>query len=174
MTNTDDRRDLHFDEVQVGDELPLVKFPLSLYRLVMWAGASRDFNSIHHNTEYARATGAPEMYANTMFLMGMWERAVRDWMGPRGRITAIRRFRMQRFNLVGSTVTVNALVADITSDGTVVIEVSTTDDHGITVGPGVVEVRLHDGRCARPTSQLQPNSRRPTPPQEEEPRLPAP
>jgi hypothetical protein len=34
---------------------------------VMAAGANRDFNAIHHNAEVARATGAPDIYANTLF-----------------------------------------------------------------------------------------------------------
>jgi hypothetical protein len=82
------------DDVWVGEELPAVGFPLTVYRLVMEAGANRDFNSIHHNTEYARATGAPDMYANTLFLMGMWERSVRDWAGPAAQILSLKGFRM--------------------------------------------------------------------------------
>src|SRR4051794_13117232 len=79
----------------------------------MEAGANRDFNSIHHNTEYARATGAPDMYANTLFLMGMWERCVRDWAGPGARILSLKGFRMDRFNLVGTTTTVTGSVTAV-------------------------------------------------------------
>jgi hypothetical protein len=54
-----------------GEALAPLAFPLSVYRLVVAAGANRDFNAIHHNSDYARATGAPDMYANTLFLQGM-------------------------------------------------------------------------------------------------------
>src|SRR3954451_13058834 len=97
-------------DVSVGEALPTVGFPLTVYRLGMEAGANRDFNSIHHNTEYARATGAPDMYANTLFLMGMWERSVRDWAGPGARILSLKGFRMGRFNVVGSTTKVTGIV----------------------------------------------------------------
>jgi hypothetical protein len=50
----------------------------------MTAGANRDFNAIHHNVEVARAAGASDMYANTLFLQGMWERAIRRYIGPTG------------------------------------------------------------------------------------------
>ena len=66
-----------WDDVIEGQELTRVSFPLSIYRLVVAAGANRDFNAIHHNREWARSTGAPDAYANSVFLVGMCERCVR-------------------------------------------------------------------------------------------------
>ena len=133
------RRD--FDEIVEGEQLPVVEFALPIYRLVMEAGANRDFNSIHHNSRYARATGAPDIYANTLFLQGMWERTVRDWAGPRAFIRAIRGFRMGRFNVAGCTPRVIGIVKHIErEDRMVTIALHTEDDHGITVGPGEVDV----------------------------------
>ena len=130
-----------FKDVAVGDELNPVSFPITVYRLIMAAGANRDFNSIHHNTEYAQSTGAREMYANTTFLLGMWERAVREWIGPAGKIHSISGFRMRSFNYVGDTTTVTGTVIGI--DGsTIRIEVTSSNSTGITVGPGVVTVSL--------------------------------
>lgn len=127
--------------VKVGDELTPVSFPITVYRLVMAAGANRDFNSIHHNTEYAQSTGAREMYANTTFLLGMWERAIRDWIGPAGTIHSISGFRMRSFNYAGDTTTVTGKVTGI--DGaTIRIEMTSSNSAGITVGPGVVTVSL--------------------------------
>jgi acyl dehydratase len=97
-------------DARVGEQLAPVEFPLSIYRLVMEAGANRDFNSIHHNSEYAKASGAPEMYASTSFLLGMWERAVRDFIGLEGTIRSIRGFRMKKFNPVGTTTVVRGEV----------------------------------------------------------------
>ncbi|MFI7166311.1 acyl dehydratase [Rhodococcus erythropolis] len=131
------------DDVSVGEKLPDLEFPITVYRLVMEAGANRDFNSIHHNSEYARATGAPEMYANTLFLMGMWERSVRDWAGSAAEIIAIRGFRMGRFSVAGTTTKVRGTVAAVTkATGEVTIELRCEDEMGITVGPGEVVVRF--------------------------------
>lgn len=128
-------------DVKVGDELTPVSFPITVYRLVMAAGANRDFNSIHHNTEYAQSTGAREMYANTTFLLGMWERAIRDWIGPAGTIHSISGFRMRSFNYAGDTTTVTGKVTGI--DGaTIRIEMTSSNSAGSTVGPGVVTVSL--------------------------------
>jgi acyl dehydratase len=138
-------RQRSFSDVVVGEELPSVEFPLTVYRLVVAAGGNRDFNSIHHNTAYAQATGAPEMYASTFFLMGMWERLVRDYIGPAGTILSIRDFRMRKFNLAGRTVQVRGRVRDARLDGDqgiVTLEVESVVDGQVTVGPGTVEVTL--------------------------------
>ncbi|MBC2644593.1 acyl dehydratase [Rhodococcus wratislaviensis] len=107
----------------------------------MWAGAGRDFNSIHHNTEWAQQTGAPEMYANTLMLMGGWERLVREWAGPGATITSIRGFRMRRFNVVGETIRITGTVSTV-DDDIVTVAAATSDSTGVTVGPGSVLVRL--------------------------------
>ncbi|HEU5267802.1 MAG TPA: hypothetical protein VFU35_13925 [Jatrophihabitans sp.] len=129
-------------DVAVGDEVPAVEFPLSVYRLVVAAGGNRDFNSIHHNSSYAKASGAPDMYASTFILMGAWERVARDFIGDAGTIRSITNFRMRKFNLVGSTMTVGGRVTDVRDDGTVFLELATRVGADITVGPGQVEVTL--------------------------------
>ena len=142
-----------FGDVTIGEELPPVQFPLTVYRLVVAAGGNRDFNSIHHNTAYAQASGAPEMYASTFILMGMWERLARDYIGPAGTIRSIRDFRMRRFNLVGSVVEVRGRVRDARRDGAqgiVTLEVESLVDGQVTVGPGTVEVTLPSAGPAGP------------------------
>jgi hypothetical protein len=116
MTTTTARQRT-YEDVSVGDELTAVEFPLSMYRLVVAAGGNRDFNSIHHNRSYARASGAADIYASTFFLMGAWERVVRDYIGDRGTY------------LEGET-------------GVVAIEVACRVGDEITVGPGRVTVTL--------------------------------
>jgi acyl dehydratase len=134
-----------YDDVKLGDELEAVSFPLTVYRMVVAAGGNRDFNSIHHNSDYARASGAPEMYASTFTLMGMWERVVRDFIGSAGTIRSIKNFRMRSFNLVGRTVVVRGRVTDKRLDGevgVVTLEIKSSFDGEVTVGPGTVDVTL--------------------------------
>jgi acyl dehydratase len=134
-----------WEDLVPGQALPAVAFPLSVYRLVMAAGASRDFNSIHHNTEWARLTGAPEMYANVVFLQGMWERCVRQFIGLGGQIRRISGFRMSSFNVAGDTPTVAGEVARTWSEddtGLAELRVWTRNRAGISVGPGTVTVSL--------------------------------
>jgi acyl dehydratase len=138
----------YWDDVREGEPIPSIAFPLSLYRLVVEAGANRDFNSIHHNSEYAKRTGADEAYANTLFLQGMWERAVREFIGDAGTIRSLRGFRMRSFNLVGDMPVVEGRVSriwlepDHPSIGFAELILQTRNRDTISVGPGTVVATL--------------------------------
>jgi hypothetical protein len=135
----------YWEDVREQDELPSVAYPISVYRLVVEAGGNRDFNSIHHNTEFARASGAPEMYANNIFIQGMWERTVREFIGLGGVIKKVGPFRMRIFNTVGETVITRGRVARKWQEGgshLVELEMWTESPKGISVGPGPVVVSL--------------------------------
>jgi acyl dehydratase len=134
-----------WEDVEEGQEVAAVAFPISVYRLVVEAGANRDFNSIHHNSEFARASGAPDMYANTGFLLGMWERTVREFIGLGGSIRRIAGFRMRRFNTVGQTVMVRGSVKSKRREGAsalLELEIWSEVDGAVTVGPGTVTVAI--------------------------------
>ncbi len=138
----------YWDDVAAGDSVDPVQFPLTVYRLVMAAGANRDFNAIHHNAEVARASGAPDIYANTLLLQGMWERAVRQYIGLAGAIVRQSGFQMRIFNCPGDTVTVRGRVERVWRDdassasGFVEIEVWSENAKGVSVGPGRVRATL--------------------------------
>ena len=128
-----------WEDLSAGQAVPAVRFPLSVYRLVMAVGANRDFNSIHHNSEWARSSGAPDMYANVLFLQGMWERCARQFIGVDGGILHLSGFRMGSFNTVGDVVTVQGSVARVWADGgtgLAELRMWSQNRHGISVRPG--------------------------------------
>lgn len=128
-----------------GDELAPVAFPLSVARLVAAAGATRDLNAIHHNRSYARARGAPDMYANTLLLLGMWERCVREAIGTAGTIRSITGLRMRGFNTTSDTVVVRGRVGRSRQEaGTRLVELTvwSQNPRGVSVGPGTVVVAV--------------------------------
>lgn len=138
-----------WEDVSEGQPLDPVEFPLSVYRLVMAAGATRDFNAIHHNTEFAQASGADEMYAATTTLLGMWERCAREFIGSHGRIVSITGFRMSSFNYVDDMVVVDGHVTKVYLDptddddvGRVDIEVKTSNGRSVSIGPGTITVTM--------------------------------
>ena len=126
-----------------GVELPAIDIPITLQRLVMEAGANRDLSLIHHDTEVAKATGAPDAFANTFFLMGMFERLLREWAGPAARIRKIGPLRMMIFNAVGDTVQFKGTVESVdTEAGTVSLDLWSESDRGKTVtAKAIVELR---------------------------------
>ena len=126
-----------------GVELPAIGIPITLQRLVMEAGANRDLSLIHHDTQVAQATGAPDAFANTFFLMGMFERLVREWAGPTARIRKIGPLRMMIFNAVGDTMHFKGAVESVDTDaGTVSLDLWAESDRGKTVtSKAIVELR---------------------------------
>src|ERR1700709_2093945 len=74
------------DEVEVGPELPAQTFPVHRANLVMYAGASGDFNPIHWNERFATAVGLPDVIAHGMFTMAEAVRVVTDWVGDPGAV----------------------------------------------------------------------------------------
>ncbi len=135
----------YFEDVNEGDEVPPVVFTMTVFRLVVEAGANRDFNQIHHNTPVTQAQGAPDMYANNVFIQGMWERTVREYIGLRGRLKKTGPFRMRIFNNVGETVVTKGTVKRKWVEGGehfVELEIQSEHSRGISVGPGPVLVTL--------------------------------
>ena len=135
----------YWEDVTEGEALPTLKFPLTIYRLVMSAGATRDYNAIHHNSAVANKSGAPDMYANGLLLQARWERSVREFIGLAGVIRALRGFRMKIFNTVGDTVVVNGKVRRKWREGKdalLEIEMWSENSKGVSVGPGSMVVTL--------------------------------
>ncbi len=114
-----------------GDSLPEIKIPITLHRLVMEAGANRDLSMIHHDSKVAQATGAPDAYANTFFLMGLFERQLREFIGLGGRVRKIGPMAMKTFNCVGDVLYVKGKITEIDGDN-VQIEQWIESERGIT------------------------------------------
>ena len=75
-----------YDEVEVGTELAEQTFPVQRLNLVMYAGASGDFNPIHWNEQVAKSVGLPDVIAHGMFTMAQGGRFVTDWVGDPGAV----------------------------------------------------------------------------------------
>jgi acyl dehydratase len=75
--------------VSVGDELPLFSLPVTSTVIVAGAIASRDFMPAHHDSEFAKAQGAPDMFMNILTTNGYASRFISDWAGPEARIKKI-------------------------------------------------------------------------------------
>ena len=74
-------RKLSFDDVAVGDEAPVLTHKLTRTDLVKYAGASGDFNPMHHDEVLAKAAGQPSVFGHGMFSMGLLGTALTDYVG---------------------------------------------------------------------------------------------
>jgi acyl dehydratase len=81
-----------FDQVNVGDEIPpYVHERVSRTDLVKYAGASGDYNPMHHDESIAQKAGMPSVFAHGMFSMGLLSNVVVSWAGP----AALKSFDVQ-------------------------------------------------------------------------------
>lgn len=141
-------QDLSFEDVTAGATLPPYSVELTLQRLVMEAGANRDFAPAHFDRELARAEGRQDVFANTMLLQTLFEVMLRQWMGPAGRIRKLG-LRMHAMNYADQTLSAHGAVTKCIAgraSGTVELEIwQQTPAQGRTVtGKAVVELPLRE------------------------------
>ncbi|MEV4888970.1 MaoC family dehydratase [Nonomuraea sp. NPDC055795] len=114
-----------YDEVEVGQRIPAADYPVRRLNLVMYAGASGDFNQIHWNERFAKTVGLPDVIAHGMFTMAQAGRFVTDWAGDPG---AVVDYGVRFSSMVvvpgddeGATITVSGVVEEKLEDKRVVI-----------------------------------------------------
>lgn len=72
---------LYYEDVAVGDEItPLVKQPTTR-QLVMWAGASGDYNPIHYDKDFAQSQGLPSVVVHGALAGCFLAQLIIDWIG---------------------------------------------------------------------------------------------
>jgi len=126
-------------DVNVGDSQSLVVFDdLSRTQIVMYAGASGDYNPLHSDELFTtKIAGYPTVFAHGMLSMGATGRVLTDWFGP-DRLT---KFGVRFVNQVwpGDTLTATATIDAIREeDGAHLVDltVSTTNQDGKPVVTG--------------------------------------
>ena len=72
---------LFFEEVAEGATAPEVSHTLSRTDLVMYAGASGDFNPMHTDEVSATEAGLPSVFGHGMLTAGILATAVTDYVG---------------------------------------------------------------------------------------------
>jgi len=135
-----------WSDVEVGTELPAQDFTVQRINLVMYAGASGDFNVIHWNERVATAVGLPNVIAHGLFTMAEAIRVVTDWVGDPGSVIDYG-CRFTRPVVVpdddrGATIHVTAKVAEKHDDGTVTIALNASSGDTAVLGKANAIVRL--------------------------------
>jgi acyl dehydratase len=77
-------------DVKVGDELPPFELGLTSTMIVAGAIASRDFMPAHHDPDFAKGQGAPDIFLNILTTNGYVARFVTDWAGPEAMLKNIK------------------------------------------------------------------------------------
>jgi acyl dehydratase len=123
-------------DLSVGDAAPsLTTPPLNRTMFVRYAGASGDFNPMHHDDGIATKAGNPSVFGHGMLTAGLMARVVKDWFGPE----AMRKYwvRFSKQVWPGDVITFDAKVTGIdASSGTVDLALTATNQDGVVVMTG--------------------------------------
>src|SRR3954451_21020598 len=135
---------LRYDDVNVGDRAPAVSHKLTRTDLVMYAGASGDFNPMHTDEVAAKEAGLPSVFGHGMFSAGLLATAVTNYVGV-GNLTSYRvRFTKQTWP--GETLSTTVAVTEKRPGNEIVLECALVNENGEAKIQGeAVAVLLADG-----------------------------
>ena len=136
---------LNMSDLKTGDEHSEVVIDnLSRTQLVMYSGASGDYNPLHTDDVYTKeVAGYPGVFAHGMLTMGLTGKMLTNYVGD-GRLT---KFGVRFTNQVwpGDTLTSTATVTEVrVEDGQALVdlEVKTTNQAGTTVVSGYATAKV--------------------------------
>lgn len=132
---------LKASELKVGDQhTQRVVEDLKRTQIVMYAGASGDYNPVHTDEPFVtKVAGYPTVFAHGMLTMGMTGKMLTNYVGD-GRLTEFGvRFTNQVFpgDTLDTTTTITAV-----EDGIVRLDVSTVNQDGVEVAKGTAAARV--------------------------------
>jgi acyl dehydratase len=113
-------RKLRYDDVQVGDTAPTIDHELTRTDLVMYAGASGDFNPMHHDEVAAQAAGLPSVFGHGMFSAGLLATAITNYVGI-GNLASYR-MRFTKQTWPGEVLSTNVAVIEKRPGNEIVLE----------------------------------------------------
>ena len=149
---------LFWEDVEVGQNLPELSFPITVKTLIMGVCGTRDFMPYHHDPEYSKSVGNRGMFVNTMFDQALFARFVTDWTGPESD------FRETGLQMVGSLCPGDVAVvqgrvtekAEVSGEKRIKIEMGVSSaDHGLAAtSSAVMAMPSRESGPVRPVGAL--------------------
>ena len=102
---------LRIDEIAVGYELPNFELPVTSTVIVAGAIASRDFMPAHHDAEFAKAQGAPDLFMNILTTSALVQGFIEQWSGPQACFSDLK-IKLGAPNFPGDSMTFSGEVSE--------------------------------------------------------------
>ena len=80
---------IFWEEIEEGDQLPVLVKEVTATTVIYGALASRDFFPGHHDRDFAQKQGMKDIFMNSPVTGGWISRYITDWTGPEGEIKKI-------------------------------------------------------------------------------------
>jgi acyl dehydratase len=79
-------KQVFYEDVEVGDEIPSLHKKVTKRQLVQWAGASGDFYEIHYDKDFASAAGLSSVILHGRLKAAFLGQMLTDWIGLEGNL----------------------------------------------------------------------------------------
>ena len=107
-----ERKQIYWEDVEVGQEIPTgYSLKIDMTRMVLQVSGTQDYYAVHHDGDFARSQGVPDIFLNTGFLTAAAGRLLTDWIGTEGWLKKFR-IEMRRMNMLGDIMRVRGKVTD--------------------------------------------------------------
>ena len=137
---------LYFEDVNEGDTAPEFSHQLTRTDLVMYAGASGDFNPMHTDEVKAKEAGQPSVFGHGMFSAGLLATSLTDYVGV-GNLKSLK-IRFTKQTWPGETlIAKNTITGKHAEDGHHLVDIDcalVNDDGEVKVsGQAVADLPTH-------------------------------
>ncbi len=88
MVAATEQKQVYFEDVEVGQEVPSIKISPSTQQLVHWAAASGDFYQIHYDERIAKNQKLDDIIVHGALKAGFLAELVWEWMGEEGKLVS--------------------------------------------------------------------------------------
>lgn len=99
----------------VGQHTAEIVIPITPTFVIATALATHDFYAIHHDTDWARSIGRPDIFTNILTTTGLVGQVMTDWAGPATRLKSVD-LRLLSPNYPGDELTLRGKVSVVDGD----------------------------------------------------------
>ena len=132
---------MDLDKIAVGDEIPSLEKHPTEQQLVMWAGASGDYNPIHYDKDFALARGLPGVVVHGQLSTAFICQMLSDWYGKKGSLAKLN-VSYKGLNFPGDTLVCRGIVREKVGDGLIALDVRVENQRGEKTVTGTAVVKL--------------------------------
>lgn len=134
---------IHFEDVEIGDEIDPVRQNVTPRQLVQYAAVSQDFTPIHYNTAYAQGAGHDDIIIHGALKTALLSQMLADWAGDIGALKKLET-SYRGIDLAGEISCTGSVTNKRVEDGIglVDVDVQFRNSEGSVTTPGKATVAL--------------------------------
>jgi acyl dehydratase len=135
---------IHYEDINVGDEIPKLVKNCTTQQLVMWAAGSGDMYPIHYDKDFAAGNGLPGVIVHGALKNAFLGQMLHDWAGEKGQIKTYG-CQYRGMDVPGQDITCRGVITNKAQEGgqnLVELDIWTENPEGNKTTPGKATVIL--------------------------------